>query len=103
MADMLECPRCGGQGGCPGSDFGDYGWHPCFACGESGVVTSAVAESIAVSDAKLAQDMERERRYSEGDWGYDGPDPDTPNEVGGYADFPADYRACDAESEALPF
>lgn len=27
------CVNCGGWGGCPGSDFGDYGYHPCYACG----------------------------------------------------------------------
>lgn len=38
MSLTETCPKCGGQGGCPGSDFGDYGWHPCFFCGASGLV-----------------------------------------------------------------
>jgi hypothetical protein len=41
--DMVTCPRCGGQGGEPGSNFGDHGWHPCFFCGSTGVVPASVA------------------------------------------------------------
>ena len=42
--EMVECPRCGGWGGEPGSNFGDHGWHPCFACGETGKVTKEQEE-----------------------------------------------------------
>lgn len=37
---MIECPKCGGDGGVDASVFGDHGWHPCFFCGETGFVTA---------------------------------------------------------------
>ena len=33
---MRTCCRCGGEGGEPGANFGDTGWHSCYHCGESG-------------------------------------------------------------------
>jgi hypothetical protein len=38
-----ECPKCGGWGGELGSNFGDYGWHPCYRCGGTGFVPVASA------------------------------------------------------------
>jgi len=35
---LIECPQCGGYGGEPGSNFGDYGWHSCYKCGELGMI-----------------------------------------------------------------
>jgi hypothetical protein len=40
------------MGGEPGSNFGDYGWHPCFFCGASGLVT--VAQMVAYEESELA-------------------------------------------------
>ncbi len=48
------CPQCGGNGGEPGSNFGDYGWHPCFFCGASGVVPEGTAQREAEAAAELA-------------------------------------------------
>lgn len=36
MSDLAVCSRCGGMCGEPGSNFGDYGWHPCYHCGATG-------------------------------------------------------------------
>lgn len=37
IPDGMEiCYKCGGNGGQPGGDFGDYGFHSCYRCGESG-------------------------------------------------------------------
>lgn len=33
-----ECPKCGGDGGEPGANFGDHGWHPCYHCCNTGRV-----------------------------------------------------------------
>lgn len=35
---MVICPECGGQGGEPGENFGDHGWHPCYHCHGTGLV-----------------------------------------------------------------
>jgi len=37
--EAIDCPRCGGYGGEPGSNFGDYRWHSCYFCLGTGVVT----------------------------------------------------------------
>jgi hypothetical protein len=37
-AMIVECTSCGGNGGEPGANFGDYGWHPCFRCGGTGYI-----------------------------------------------------------------
>lgn len=48
LPDSLEyCNACGGNGGCPGSDFGDTGWHPCFRCGTTGLLPAGTAEREA--------------------------------------------------------
>jgi hypothetical protein len=36
---MIECPKCGGDGGMDAAVFGDHGWHPCYFCGTTGFVT----------------------------------------------------------------
>lgn len=38
--ERMTCPRCGGDGGEPGENFGDHGWHPCYHCGTSGSVNA---------------------------------------------------------------
>lgn len=38
------CYKCGGDGGEPGSNFGDYGFHPCFKCGTSGYLPAGTLE-----------------------------------------------------------
>lgn len=39
--ELFPCVECGGAGGEDAGKFGDHGWHPCFACGETGVMTAA--------------------------------------------------------------
>lgn len=41
---MEVCNGCGGNCGCPGSDFGDHGWHPCYKCGEVGYLPAGTAK-----------------------------------------------------------
>jgi len=54
LPDTLEyCNACGGMGGCPGSDFGDVGWHPCFRCGATGLLLAGTAEREAALAAEL--------------------------------------------------
>lgn len=38
--ETVACPRCGGMGGEPGSNFGDHGWHPCYHCDATGKVNA---------------------------------------------------------------
>ena len=38
------CYKCGGDGGCLGSDFGDYGVHPCFRCATTGYLPEGTVE-----------------------------------------------------------
>lgn len=53
LPETLEyCNVCGGYGGCPGSDFGDNGFHPCFRCGTTGVLPAGTAEREAVLAAE---------------------------------------------------
>lgn len=66
MSLTETCPKCGGQGGCPGSDFGDYGWHPCFFCGASGLVeegTTAREEYTRKATEGLYRPEYRESDY----------------------------------------
>lgn len=60
---MVECPRCGGYGGEDASNFGDHGWHPCYACGETGFVSEEILKRIEENDAKLAEQLEKDREY----------------------------------------
>jgi hypothetical protein len=60
MTKDVICPRCGGQGGCPGSDFGDHGWHPCFLCCEEGYITQ---DQMAIFESNEAR-LQEEAMYS---------------------------------------
>ena len=60
MADLVHCHRCSGQGGEPGSNFGDHGWHPCFTCGEVGYVTPEVLEAFEPAERLAVQEAARE-------------------------------------------
>jgi hypothetical protein len=43
-AGLEICYGCGGDGGCPGADFGDYGWHPCYKCFGTGYLPDGTAD-----------------------------------------------------------
>ncbi len=67
---MKTCPECGGQGGVPGETFGDYGWHPCYCCRETGVVADDFCRHHEAGPV-----LEPERQQKQGDsyvWHADG-------------------------------
>ncbi len=71
------CPRCGGQGGEPGSNFGDYGWHPCFFCGETGEVSEGTTQRMIENEKDAAESDRWRPEYNEAmacsaDYDYDG-------------------------------
>jgi hypothetical protein len=99
---MVYCPECGGYGGEPGSNFGDYGWHPCYFCGSMGVITQ---ERLDAYDRAQAEMPEPRHEYREGDdlgWEGDGNVYDDP-QVYGYGEYEGPIDPAPLDPDELPF